>query len=43
MAEPYIQYRTAFSIHWLSVLLIETVTVLCELDVCRLPLRLSST
>lgn len=30
MGDPYIQYRTAFSIHWLSLLLIETVMVLYE-------------
>jgi len=30
MADPYARYRTEFTIHWLSVLLIETVMVLAE-------------
>ena len=30
MAEPYVEYRTTFSIHWMSTLLIETVMVLVE-------------
>jgi hypothetical protein len=30
MAEPYVEYRTAFSIHWMSSLLIDTVLVLVE-------------
>lgn len=30
MAEPYIQYRTDFTLHWLSLLLVDTVMVLAE-------------
>ena len=30
MAQPYVSYRTAFTIHWLSVMLVETLITMSE-------------